>query len=298
MSGVSFCADTSEARGESLVATASRVSRWLLVEHAEAWGTAAPPTHRLSAEQVTGLTRAAREGRARLLMIRRAAAHRARADEVGRQVFAVTSVPGQERVLHRHVTDDAGLADLSWPVDGESGWHEHDDPLYLVCTQGKHDRCCATRGRPVVTALAAAYGDLVWESSHVGGDRFAANLVVLPEGLYHGRVEPDDAVRLVRDLEAGRLSLDQVRGRSSHPTQVQAAQAFARRQLARSDRGGLGLVASDKLADDLWRVTLDGGVVVEVRLDRAGDHGAALLTCDSTEAKPAPAYRLVALSAP
>ena len=46
-------------------------------------------------------------------------------------------------------------------------------PLLLVCTHGRRDACCAQFGRPTAMALARRYGTAVWETTHVGGDRFA-----------------------------------------------------------------------------------------------------------------------------
>ena len=81
-----------------------------------------------------------------------------------------------------------------------------DHPLLLVCTHGKHDRCCARYGRPLYQALEEqAEDDWVWQSSHLGGDRFAGNVVVLPEGLYFGRVEPGDAWPVLDEYLAGRV---------------------------------------------------------------------------------------------
>ena len=76
----------------------------------------------------------------------------------GRWVFAVESRPGREVVRARHVVDDAELEDLAPPYDGPAeGWAVVDEPLFLVCTHGRHDRCCALRGRPVAAALAARH---------------------------------------------------------------------------------------------------------------------------------------------
>ena len=62
-------------------------------------------------------------------------------------------------------------------------WLPHVHPLVLVCTNGRHDPCCATFGRPLARVLReGAQRDDVWECSHIGGDRFAANIVILPEG--------------------------------------------------------------------------------------------------------------------
>ncbi|MDP9392751.1 MAG: hypothetical protein M3Q27_00150 [Actinomycetota bacterium] len=60
--------------------------------------------------------------------------------------------------------------------------------------------CCAVSGRPLAAALTAAYGDRVWECTHLGGDRFAGNVAVLPHGYLYGRVSPAAA----RPRRAGR----------------------------------------------------------------------------------------------
>jgi len=58
----------------------------------------------------------------------------------------------------------------------------------LVCSHGSHDTCCATFGFPVYDALRNQHakrsgGALrVWQTSHLGGHRFAPNVFDLPEG--------------------------------------------------------------------------------------------------------------------
>ena len=46
-------------------------------------------------------------------------------------------------------------------------------PVVVVCTHGRRDVCCAERGRPLAAATALEHPGAVWESTHVGGDRFA-----------------------------------------------------------------------------------------------------------------------------
>ena len=106
-----------------------------------------------------------------------------------------------------------------------------DGPLFGVCTHGRHDACCAERGRPVAAALTASHPAETWEISHMGGDRFAANMVVLPEGLYYGRMDPGSASEVAWLHEAGRLDLGRLRGRSSYPMHVQYAEIALRRHL-------------------------------------------------------------------
>ncbi len=292
-----WCAPSAQAREEPLAATASRVERWLLVEHRGAWGPASVPSARMGVDVARALGQTAAAARARLLLLRRPAGV---VCDDGRWVFAVDSRPGYERVLARHVDSDEELLALDPPYgDGPppDGWSVVGDPLLLVCTHGRHDRCCATRGRPVAQALSAARPAQTWECSHVGGDRFAANLVVLPEGLYVGRVDADDVVALVDDLDAGRLPAGLVRGRSSLPLPTQAAQDFARTALDRWDRDDLAPVAQEHAGPDRWRVRLGGAPEVEVvvRYDRTGDGERHVLTCGAEEAKVAAVFRQVGL---
>ena len=105
------------------------------------------------------------------------------------------------------------------------------EPVFAVCTHGRHDTCCAERGRPVAAALAAAHPDLTWEVSHIGGDRFAANALVLPHGLYYGRLDEDSVVGMADAHLDGRLSLEHLRGRSGLGTALQYAEDALRRHL-------------------------------------------------------------------
>lgn len=217
------------------------------------------------------LARTAAAAGARLLMIRRAG----RNDPVGRLVFSVQSLPGQESVRVQHVSSERELADVSFGQGQSRG-----GPLYLVCTHGRHDRCCATRGRPVAAALTAAYGDAVWECSHLGGDRFAANVLVLPEGHYLGRVEPGTAAAAVATLPA-----EHYRGRASLPSPVQAAQAYL---------GGTPPLDSQQLiGQNTWKIRLGGReVIVAYDRDGDGDGEPVLLACDATDPKRIPAFRV------
>jgi hypothetical protein len=102
---------------------------------------------------------------------------------------------------------------------------------YLVCTNGARDPCCAIRGAAVAKALDAARPGAVYESSHLGGHRFAANVLVLPDGLCFGRLDVRSALALMDELDAGRLPLEHFRGRTSLTEEQQAAEIALRREL-------------------------------------------------------------------
>lgn len=85
-------------------------------------------------------------------------------------------------------------------------------PVILVCAHGQHDVCCAVRGRPVAAVLAEQWPDLVWECTHVGGDRFAANILVVPDGVYYGNLDEDTAVEVITGHLADEIDGFHLRG--------------------------------------------------------------------------------------
>jgi len=104
-------------------------------------------------------------------------------------------------------------------------------PLFLVCTHGKHDRCCSKFGRPLYDAVREQVEeDWVWQSTHIGGDRFAGNVVSLPDGVYYGRVEPAGSWPVLEAALRGEVHLPHYRGRSCHSFPAQAAERAVREE--------------------------------------------------------------------
>jgi hypothetical protein len=291
------CAAESLARGEALAGTASRVQRWLAIEQPGAWGVEALVESELDREVATALDASARTHGVRALLVRRPGDRRRGAH---RRVFLAHS--GVERwwieQLDLTAHDPTALLDIDLgslafgdpPGLGEPGPLS----LHLVCTNGRHDPCCADLGRPVVRSLLAARAPDVWESSHVGGDRFAANIVCLPEGVYYGRVEPRGAARLLAEHRAGLLDLAHYRGRSCHQPLVQAAELFARDHLGERRIEGMSVLGTEAASDGAVAVGVQqrGGETVEVvvRRERAA---AVHLTCRASEEGRPWIYRLV-----
>ena len=141
--------------------------------------------------------------------------------------------------------------------------------MFAVCTHGRHDTCCAERGRPVAAALAAAHPELTWEVSHIGGDRFAANALVLPHGLYYGRLDADSVVGVADAHLDGRLSLEHLRGRSGLGTTLQYAEIALRRHLGEPRLDAVRFVSrtpgSDGDRDGGLRRAAGGRYAVRVR---------------------------------
>ena len=286
------CAAASVARDDDLAGTASTVRSFLLVEHAGSWGVDALRDARLPEGLGDHLARSGRSAGVRVLLVRRPGR---RAEQAGVRVYAARAA-GADSWLEAGTlgtVDDVRGLDLAALGGGRSlGLDPFDGPLLAVCTHGRHDACCAERGRPVALALARSrHAEAVWECSHIGGDRFAGNLLVLPRGLYYGRVDPDAALEVADAAVEGRVSLDHLRGRSDVSMPVQAAEIAVRRRL---DLRGLDDVrpTAARTDGDLTAVTLDaGGRTVRVQVRRLLEE-AQRLTCGALRDNPVPRYEV------
>jgi hypothetical protein len=168
-------------------------------------------------------------------------------------------------------------------LDLETAGVPVEHPLFLVCTHGKHDRCCARYGRPLYEAVRDQVEEgWAWQSSHIGGDRFAGNLVTLPDGVYSGRVDPSEAWAVVEAALEGRVYLPCYRGRSCYGFAAQAAELAVRRET--------GLLGVDEVVvhrierdGERWRAEVEaGGTVYDVGVRRE-EGEPTHLTCSTSQ---------------
>jgi hypothetical protein len=89
----------------------------------------------------------------------------------------------------------------------------------------------------------------LWQASHLGGHRFAPNVLVLPYGIQLGRISVERASEVVELLANQRVPLDLYRGRTMYAPAVQAAELAVR-----------SVTGCDGLAD-VQLVAHEGGVV-------------------------------------
>ena len=273
------------ARSDELAGTATHLNAFLVVEHHGPWGASAPRDSRLphDVKQHLQLHRSIK-----VLMARRH--HRAHRDDTYRVFLAV---PRKRLLLMSTFTDPLELlaVDLDGIVEGRyPDWAQVDGPMYCVCTHGRHDACCAERGRPVAAALTASHPAETWEVSHIGGDRFAGNVLVLPEGLYYGHVDPDVAESLVTLHTEGRLDLDRLRGRSSYPMPVQYAEVALRRHLGEDRLDALRLRRREGNTAVFAHEGKEWAGTVEKHLSEP-----AQLTCAVQKLSPIPVHKVVSL---
>lgn len=274
-----FCSEISRENDEPLGATASRIDRWLLVEYRGLWSHDALTGSGLS-DQVKARLRelAAAQPRTRLLLIRRPD----RRHHDGLAVYVADSRQGEERLGVLEVRAHEELRRL----DPFEAAEPVDEPLFLVCTHGKHDRCCARYGRPLWEGVSEQLDESsAWQCTHVGGDRFAGNLVVLPYGIYYGRVDRDDVANVLDHQLAGQVALEHYRGRSCWPFAVQAADRRVRAEEGLTGITDVSLAGVTREAEKRSTVRFDtrvGPREVDI-VEELGE--LTLLTCGSPVAR-------------
>lgn len=292
-----FCAAVSAASEEPLAATASRIDNWIVLEYRGLWDRDVLGASLFSTELKDHLREQLRAlAPSRLLFVKKPE----RRLYGRRHVYFGSSRSGKERFYQLEVDHQEDLVGFDF-VDGLAGdglpGVPLDHPLLVVCTHGKRDRCCAKNGQPLYDALRhEVESSWVWQSTHVGGDRFAGNVVVLPQGLYYGRVQPGDASALLEAHAAGRIDLERYRGRAAYSFPVQAAEHAIRETEGLLGIDDLHLVAVDSNGE-AWRIRFStpDGAVSEVEVVSEVSDERVFLTCGAAEPQRARRYVATAL---
>ncbi|HKS29316.1 MAG TPA: sucrase ferredoxin [Pyrinomonadaceae bacterium] len=285
-----YCSQLSRGVEENTFGTASVGEVWLLVEYTEPWGPHALKDSSLSTEVKNYLNQLIRRiPRSRLLFIKQERRHQSR--------FNFFIVRGRERnpFIVRFELDDyeklrERYLDVASVAAGEKTGHGEvvTEPLYLVCTHGKRDKCCAKFGFPIYKSVREARDGQVWQSSHVGGDRFAANLLCFPHGLFYAHVTDESAHEVVEAYEREQIVLEKFRGRACYPYPVQAADYFIRRETGVVGVNELRGLSSERVDDDCWRIRFgasDAKEIHEAVIRRRLSAFNNFITCSDVERK-------------
>ena len=290
-----FCSELSRRARERVAGTASTGAVWFLLEYPHGWGRHAFQESALPAEVKQFFKDAmARIRHSRILLIK---TDRGRRD-ARMNLFVVCCRERSPFTIRLRVERyfDVLRYDLAEIASGRDlqGGEASRGPLYLVCTHGRRDKCCAKFGVPLYNTLRERAGDRVWQSSHVGGDRFAGNLVCFPHGLFYAHMTADAARRIMEKYEQRQLVLEGYRGRACYSYPVQAAEFFIRTETKLGALDALRYRRHERTRDGGWRVVFAGTDVLihEAHIAARTSEFHNYITCQATEERPVIQYVL------
>ncbi|MFE0419222.1 sucrase ferredoxin [Streptomyces tendae] len=262
---MSTCSTVSWDLDEPVSGTAPVARTWLLLEQPGPWGAKALTASHLDTALGRALDTAVKGTGVRIALVRRPGRHADQGAPAERTVYAAHTVPGNVWLHGTTIKDPGRLLGLDFAALGRGDRHTFDsvlggrphagDPLALVCTNGKRDRCCALLGRPLAAELAASGAGGVWEVTHLGGHRFSPTVLVLPHGYVYGRVQAHAVKEILHSAGEGRIVVGGCRGNSAWERPGQAAELALRSAAGEDTAEALTVVRTDGAAPR-WEVTL------------------------------------------
>ena len=270
-----YCSQLNSA--ESMWGTANQVDVWLLLEYKPAWqakvladNDLAEQTRNWLAQSISRLSDAGYKVRPQFV----------RQPELDRDDSRLM-VAVSERLLEFSGTgyDFLQSLDLLEIVQNAHTYPQLEQPRYFVCTNGQRDMCCSRFGLPSYAALRERLGDRVWQVSHLGGHRFAPNVLVLPAGVLYGRVDVAYVSEFLQATESNTLDFSRLRGRSRYPAHVQAAEA----SLGVSGMRLLHVTGDDTAAEVTFATPQES---LKVAVQRATQALPVLKSCGDDDAQP------------
>lgn len=271
---------------EALAGSAPPATTHVFIEHLGPWPS--------SPMEVLDLNYAAEldELDASVALVRRPAAFRSSETGFPERPTVIVSTAG--RVATTRTAGLPSVSTLSVAVAaltrGElpAGW-EYEPWLILVCTHARRDACCARLGRPLVDELlTTTAADQIWETTHLGGHRFAPTCLALPSRVVYGRVTSDRVPELASAIARGHVVPDLMRGRTTYGPALQAAEVVARTRLGVSD-DNLSLVRSSVDGDRTSSTWRSGAESVDVIIERR-DGRPRQLSCGKDRLETRSAY--------
>ncbi len=226
-----YCSELALADGAQLCGTAVTVDLWLLIEYARPWKPKALIDNDLSLALKThldGLPAQVRECAGKILRVQFVKQAASAEQDHPRLLLA-----GADGLHAGRLSSYDELLDITAEQLAAGCLPDPftcAGPIYLVCTNGQRDVCCARFGLPLYEQLRVEFGERIWQTTHIGGHRYAPNLVSLPTGVVYGFVQPEQGIEVVTQDQQGILSLANLRGRAGLPKPAQAAEYYLRQE--------------------------------------------------------------------
>jgi hypothetical protein len=268
-----ICSLSSRVVNEPLFGTAPRGDFWMLLEYDGIWGKKAFKESNLPELVKSHLNDLLDQiPFSKLLLIRQHLAHR-EARQGGRlaikhhkqgiRFYMILASEQEPRLYAFSLEKYEDLLEMDIPgAAARTGVYEANisgEVLALICTNGRRDWCCARYGPEIYQEIVQLNEEssaplTIWQSSHLGGHRFAPNIACFPQGYFYGRVEKDELQDFLSHIRQGKVYKAKARGRACYPAHVQAAEMFIRQRFRSKMAGEYQLIDAVETQPGEWVV--------------------------------------------
>jgi len=256
--GHTFCSDIAREHNVPLMASATRGGLWFLLEYSGSYeGKAFEQSEipkqvkdHLQGVKIPGL-------KTRMLLIRQEDSRQ----RDGLHFFIGMTDPQNPRLFEYRLQSYTAILELNLAALAAQGFEDSEhlrrEPLFLVCTNGRRDACCARYGPEIYQAMREEAGDAVWQSSHIGGHNKAPNTLFFPHGVEYGNTTATEIRHLVTQYQDGKMALEHYRGRVCFDEPAQAAEHFWRQETGNLDLPGMRLVSLESIGEAEWQAVVE-----------------------------------------
>jgi hypothetical protein len=287
------CSELSLNAREEMFASTPRVDAWFLLEYRGAWTDKAFLDSRIPADAKKRLTLNLETfPNSRLQLIKR---H----DNSGEALkfYVAKSDELEPRLFEFGFKSYEELLDLDINKILEGNSHLRKEPLFLVCTNGAYDKCCGKYGVSVyLEAAKNENGFRAWQTTHLGGHRFAANVLFLPYGIYYGRVRKENINDFIECSMIKNIDLAHYRGRSCYSKDVQAAEYFLRTKTGIKEISAFSFISlknPDKENSVIEFISASDEKTHYVHIKKDKEALLNYTSCKDQEKSPVAQYRLI-----
>ena len=290
----SFCSKTSINNNEFIYGTASNNKYWLLVEYSSSWSD--DPIKNNLLEKVLNerfLNLSIQSEKPRILFIKKTRKQKSIS------LFFIICKENDaklKKLIFNAYKDilKVKIEEVFLRLEKEKTFFNNQDSIYLVCTNGKRDKCCSKFGLPIFKELAKLRNQNAWQCSHVGGDRFAPNILCFPSGIYYGQVSVEKVKDIIVENENSRLFIDNLRGRCCYDRFTQVGEYFIRKKISNLDMFDFKFVGKNEIKKNVWKVSffeISQSLVHEVTYEIENSHFVQQSTCNANKKTHVKQYR-------
>jgi len=139
--------------------------------------------------------------------------------ELGNDKVEIFIYPGKKyfsNVLPKEIPE---ILELNFQpnISSNLSYGKFENDQIFICTHGRHDKCCAKFGQKLADQMRYFIQKQnlpieVWESSHLGGHRFAATMIDFPSGRVYGRMTPYEIPKFLESRKRGLIYSSAYRG--------------------------------------------------------------------------------------